>query len=256
MRNLPMGKMTGADWKRMVDGVDLSHLDDAKTYYRDQIAYTVKEPDTISGDLFIGTEHEVPQTTGKALSRQGKATHRRAGASPNVIAVRQAPDVEGIYYVTTQLVAVGERDLPVDRVGSWEDAAKVFANLSRYAVEHFDALVTDKNGKPLAIIGGFKGSPTQAAVYPGTVMMELARIDGAANLWMGHNHPSGTPDLSTLTATCRAPLRRSSKARTSDITDWLLSPGKGPMWRGRAAMTAAAQPPPRPREVQSANGRA
>jgi hypothetical protein len=27
-------------------------------------------------------------------------------------------------------------------------------------------------------------------------MMELAHIDGAANLWMAHNHPSGTPDLS------------------------------------------------------------
>ena len=55
---------------------------------------------------------------------------------------------------------------------------------------------TSKNGKPRAIFGGFKGSPTQRAVSPGQVRMELARSDGAANLWMGHNHPSGTPDLS------------------------------------------------------------
>jgi len=159
-------------------------------------SYAVSEPDTISGDLFIGTEHAIPEANRKALPRQGKATPGRAGASSSVLAVRQAPDVQGIYHVSTQLVTVGERSLPVDRVHSWQDAANVFGNLSRYAVEHFDALVTDKAGKPLAIIGGFKGAPTQASVYPGTVMMELARIDGAAHIWMAHNHPSGTPDLS------------------------------------------------------------
>ena len=53
MRNLPMGKMTGADWKRMVDGVDLSHLDDAKTYYRDQIAYTEGRPGIMKNSPFL-----------------------------------------------------------------------------------------------------------------------------------------------------------------------------------------------------------
>lgn len=158
--------------------------------------YAVIEPDKVSGDMPIGTENAIPQTDRKALPRKGKAAPGRAGASSRVIAVRQAPDVQGIYHVTTQLVTVGERSLPVDRVQSWQDAANVFGNLSRYAVEHFDALVTDKAGKPLAIIGGFKGAPTMASVYPGTVMMELSRIDGAAHIWMGHNHPSGTPDLS------------------------------------------------------------
>ena len=158
--------------------------------------YIVNEPDAVSGDLFVGTEHAISKNNGKALHRQGKTAPRRAGTTPAVFAIRQAPDVEGLYHVSTQLVSVGERNLPVKHVRNWQDAANVFGNLSRYAVEHFDVLVTDKVGKALAIIGSFKGAATQAAVYPGTVMMELARIDGAAHVWMAHNHPSGTPDLS------------------------------------------------------------
>lgn len=36
-RDLPTGKMSGADWKRMVPEADLSHLSDTESYYKDQI---------------------------------------------------------------------------------------------------------------------------------------------------------------------------------------------------------------------------
>lgn len=43
-RTLPMGQMSGAEWKRMVQGVDLSHLDDQKMYFKDQIARRFNQP--------------------------------------------------------------------------------------------------------------------------------------------------------------------------------------------------------------------
>lgn len=200
------------------------------------VADGVVKPDAISGDTVIEGENEVPQTTRKTVPRKGKGAQGRSAASSRatkVLAVRQAPDLPGVYHVSTQLVTVGERHLPVSKVASWDGAAKVFAGLSRFAVEHLDVLVTDKAGKPLAIIGGFKGAPTQASVYPSTVLMELARIKGAAHVWMAHNHPSGTPDLSNadrmLSSSFESTLRGSNVeyhglaalARTGDTISWM-----------------------------------
>lgn len=158
--------------------------------------YTVNEPDGITGDLFQGTDDALPAAKRKNTHRQKAVKDIDGAGSRPVLAIREAPDTEGVYYVRSQLVTVGERKLPVAVVNSPEDAARAFAGLSRFAVEHMDGLVTDKAGKPLAIIGGFKGAPTQAQAYPSTIMMELSRIDGAANLWLSHNHPSGNAQLS------------------------------------------------------------
>jgi len=156
--------------------------------------YAVNEPDKFTGDLF---NHEIPEADGDNMDRARKA----ATGSPDsqaaaVTAVRGDPENPGVFTVTTNLVTVGERKLPLNRVRTVEDAATVFAYLAKSAVEHYDALVTDKNGKPLAIIGSFKGELTSASVYPGVVAQELARIDGAATLWGAHNHPSGIAELS------------------------------------------------------------
>ena len=63
-------------------------------------------------------------------------------------------------------------------------------------MEHFDVLITDASGKPLAVIGSFKGAINQTAVYPNTVLAEALRLEGAAKAWGVHNHPSGTSMLS------------------------------------------------------------
>lgn len=78
-----------------------------------------------------------------------------------------------------------------------KQAANAFAYLPRHAVEHYDAIVADKDGRPLAVVGSFKGALTQTSVYPGTVVGELSRIDGAAHVWAAHNHPSGLAILSS-----------------------------------------------------------
>lgn len=197
-------------------------------------AYTVNESDGISGDVIQEVGNALPAKQGTTRRPQARAADARAD---RVLAVREAPDEPGIYHVTTQLVTVGERQLPVDRVTTWDDAAQVFAHLSRYAVEHLDGLVTDKDGKPLAIIGAFKGAPTQATAYPSTMLMELARIDGAANLWIAHNHPSGLKILShsdrSLSSWYEKTLRNSSVkyhgiaavARTGGAVKWSAEDG-------------------------------
>jgi hypothetical protein len=113
-----------------------------------------------------------------------------------VLAVREDPAMPGVYHHSSQLVQVGIRDLPVSKVTNWMEASSALASLGKFAVEHFDALVTDASGRPLAVIGAFKGAEAQASVYPGVVLAEALRIEGAARVWGVHNHPSGNQELS------------------------------------------------------------
>jgi hypothetical protein len=117
-------------------------------------------------------------------------------AKPNTFAEREDPQFPGLYHYSTQLVQVGQRELPVAKVENWQQAASALAAMGRYAVEHFDVLITDANGKPLAVVGAFKGAQAQAPVYPSTVLAEALRIKGAAKAWGVHNHPSGDASLS------------------------------------------------------------
>lgn len=105
-------------------------------------------------------------------------------------------DAPGTYASRTELVQENTRDLGADKVTTPAEAAQALAYLSRGAVERFDALITDENGNPLAIVGAFKGALAQAAVYPATLAGEAFRVNGAANIWFAHNHPSGNSTLS------------------------------------------------------------
>lgn len=162
--------------------------------------YAERAPDAIAGDIPLERDDDGPiPNSGGADSLERRDSAGRAGAEAGarpVLAVRQSPDEPGIYHVRTQLVTTGERDLPVDRVQTWQDSARVFSKLSRFAVEHMDGLVVDGEGRPLALIGGFKGGPAQATIDVATLIGELSQIDGAAGVWLTHNHPSGNPELS------------------------------------------------------------
>ena len=105
-------------------------------------------------------------------------------------------DAPGTYAARTELVEENTRELGTDRVTTPQEAAQAMAYLAKGAVERFDALVTDADGKPLAIVGAFKGALTQASVFPSTLAAEAFRVNGAANIWFAHNHPSGTNELS------------------------------------------------------------
>lgn len=170
-------------------------------------------------DHFFNTIESVETDTGVAL-RQDVAQYNRyetdlfgeplpiktrrsaatTSGSRDVQPASSVSDTEaplGQYYVKTIIGQEQQRKLGVNRITTPAEAAAATHYLYKSAVERFDAIVTDKNGKPLAVVGGFKGALTQTAVYPSVVIAEAVRVPGAAKIWFSHNHPSGKSDLST-----------------------------------------------------------
>lgn len=74
--------------------------------------YTVNEPDPITGDLFQGTENALPAAARRSsLQSKIRRRYRPVRSARHALAVREAPDTEGLYNVQAQLITVGERQL-------------------------------------------------------------------------------------------------------------------------------------------------
>lgn len=157
-------------------------------------------PDTLEGLQLPadgrGLASQRPAGAGVRGDVQPEPGVPRGVVTPNVLAIREDPELPGLYHASTQLVEVGRRELPVAQVRSWRDAASALNALGRYAVEHLDVLVTDAAGKPLAVVGAFKGGIAHAPVDIPSLLQEALRIKGAARAWAVHNHPSGSAELS------------------------------------------------------------
>lgn len=129
-------------------------------------------------------------------TRPRKRAAKTRDVQPVAVVLKTEDETPGVFAVETSVVTERSRDLPLAKATTPEEVAQALAFLSNYAVEHFDALLTDKNGKPLAIVGSFKGAISGVAVYAATIAQEAFRIKGAANIWFAHNHPSGNSTLS------------------------------------------------------------
>lgn len=159
-----------------------------------------------SNDALVARENEasyetdlfgdpVPAPARRAVRAQSTRTGLRGNVQP-AAEIRDTQTPEGQYFVRTIVGHETQRRLGADLIRTPQDAAQATAYLYKSAVERFDAIVTDKGGKPLAVVGGFKGAISQTAVYPGTVVAEAVRVPGAAHVWFSHNHPSGNSMLS------------------------------------------------------------
>ncbi|MFG5410367.1 LPD38 domain-containing protein [Piscinibacter sakaiensis] len=151
--------------------------------------YGVKENEPYDTDLF---GNPLPSAGGRGSRRPP----RSASATGNVAAASDLRPPAGRYATRTALVTSRQQQLGAKRVVSLADAANALAYLRSSAVERFDAIVTDAAGRPLSVIGGFKGALSQASVYPSTLLGEALNVPGARKVWMVHNHPSGNPMLS------------------------------------------------------------
>jgi RadC-like JAB domain-containing protein len=194
-------------WARAQEGkgydgliIDASHMG-GQTWYvpfkleqvRHAGAGVVREPagrgrgriDTYTGDLFGA---QLPAKQGEARATEA------AGERGNLSAAGELPP--GEYARHTEIVTDSQRELGTAKVTTPQEAAQAFSALGRGAKERFDALVTDKDGKPLAIVGSSVGTHDAASVFPAIVAAEAFRVEGAAHIWFGHNHPSGQPSLS------------------------------------------------------------
>ncbi len=191
--------------RRLLGLPDVTDSQSKRTAREEGAVYRVRERDDerdIPSDLFPDTlEYLEPLASDPRVHRKRRNPGGVPVAAPEskptaVLAVRQDPAMPGVYHHSSQLVQVGMRDLPVSKVTNWQEASSALSALGKFAVEHFDALVTDAAGKPLAVIGAFKGAQAEASVYPQVVLAEALRIEGAARVWGVHNHPSGNQELS------------------------------------------------------------
>jgi soluble lytic murein transglycosylase-like protein len=139
---------------------------------------------------------QLPTDTERGNLGRQDATSSEMAAGTRAAAGLSRNDAPGRFNTKTKIVTESTRRIGAQRVTNTKEAADALAYLSQGAVERFQALITDKNGKPLAIVGNFKGDESQASVYPTTVLGEAFRVKGAANIWFAHNHPSGLPELS------------------------------------------------------------
>lgn len=152
--------------------------------------YRVDEPQGTQTDLF-----GVPGEPGENRRTRPDRTRVRGNVQP-AAALSDTEAPAGEYFLRTILGTETSRQLGASVIQTHADAARATKYLYRNAVERFDGIVTDKDGKPLAVVGGFKGALSQASVYPATLIGEAVRIPGAARIWFSHNHPSGTAELS------------------------------------------------------------
>lgn len=154
----------------------------------------LREPDApYETDIF---GEALPEATRRVIGSKSTRAGVRGDVQP-VTRIQDTPAPRGEYFTNTIVGTQTTRELGASRIRTPAQAAQATKYLYKSAVERMDGIVTDKDGKVLAIVGGFKGAISQTNVYPATLMAEAVRVPGAANIWFSHNHPSGQSNLST-----------------------------------------------------------
>lgn len=159
--------------------------------------------DAYATDLF-GNPVPAPAGNARRARSAGAAVRGDAQSEPAVPGDTAAP--AGDYNVRTTVGVTAQRQLGAKVIKTAADAAAATQYLYKSAVERLDGIVVDKDGKPLAVVGGFKGALAQASVYPATLVGEAVRVPGAAAIWFSHNHPSGSAELSSADVRLAASL--------------------------------------------------
>lgn len=93
-------------------------------------------------------------------------------------------------------VVVGSMYSAITKVTTPTEAAHIAYPLAIKAQEAMIGIVTNKGGKVLGVVQHTTGTINQSLAHPRDFLGVVNNIDGAANVWLAHNHPSGDPTLS------------------------------------------------------------
>jgi hypothetical protein len=107
-----------------------------------------------------------------------------------------------------QQVPTGSIPVGLKNVTTAEEAAHVFAPIRKHAQETMLALVTDSNGKILNLIRHTKGLKNKSLVSPMELIGAVVGTENAANVWFGHNHPTGNLEPSMADTDINDQLRK------------------------------------------------
>ena len=80
----------------------------------------------------------------------------------------------------------------ISKVRSAEDVAHIVEPYAKRGQESMLAVLTDNDGNLKGVIRHSMGSNSASAVYFNELASSAAMVDGATNIWLAHNHPSGS----------------------------------------------------------------
>lgn len=147
----------------------------------DQAEYSVSTP---GGDVGVEERGRAPGDV-------------QPGANLQLFSSDQAPaPADPRTQTHTGLVETGRFASGIKQVKRWQDAAHIFAPLRKSPQENFMALVLDAKARPLAVLRHSVGTPSSAVAIPHIIVGAIGRIQDAAGVYFGHNHPSGTTEQS------------------------------------------------------------
>ena len=102
----------------------------------------------------------------------------------------------GAQVASKTTISSEEKTIGKSSINSHADLAEASYHLAKSATEKFEGYLTDDNGKVVAVIGNLSGGRSHIAIDIGPIFNETFRVEGAKNLWISHNHPSGREQLS------------------------------------------------------------
>lgn len=178
-------------------------------------------------DLFAETVPDADRANLVARVERSAAPSRPDGIDAKAAIDRAAQrDLPGRYSTGVTLVRSATHKSSVATVNSMKDAALATRSLADLVREHVDVLVTDKDGKVIAVQRMFAGATSQTFAHPGEIIKFATAIKDAAFFYVSHNHPSDNRNLSNA-----------DRALSDNIAD--QSRSIGPRYQGILAVTSS-----------------
>lgn len=102
-------------------------------------------------------------------------------------------EVEALYATRFEPERIETLNIGFSVIDTAEKAAHVFGESLRDPNERFNALVLDRNDRPIAYLKLFAGTIGEVSVAAEHVAKEVYQTPGAKSVWFAHQHPGGDP---------------------------------------------------------------